>query len=294
MTQHTIPLLSAPKPPRARFRDWLALTKPGATVLLVCSAVVPAWAASGLWVSWERLILLALSGGLAVAGVGVLNQFLERDIDACMACTAQRPLPAGRLPQPELALTWGALLVTLGLGLSLLTLSFETTLFIALGVFIYLLLYTCWLKRRSPWGVVLVGAARCCPILAGWAAVRADWPLTPFILAALVFFWTPANCWAYAMALHTSYHTAGFPVLPTVTSNRSTLLAMLSSVFPLVLIPLLGLSGLSLWVASAGAMLLLAMNLAMLRRVTAQRAWYFYQLSNSYLILVFLSLIIGI
>lgn len=280
--------------PGRMLRDLVALTKPGVTAVLVFTAITTAWAASGPWVSWERLLLLLLAGGLASSGAAALNQYLERDLDALMPRTARRPLPAGRLPQPKLALGWGILLLVAGLGLSARTLPVQTTLLIALGVVIYILLYTRVLKRLTRWGVVIGGAAGCCPILAGWSVVRADWPIMPFALAALVFFWTPAHFWAYALVHHESYRRSGFPMLPTIVGMRVTPFYMLAHTLPMALLPLVGLTGIPLWIAMGTGALLLGLNVALIWHPTTQLAWRFYKASNVYLVLVFLGLLCGV
>jgi protoheme IX farnesyltransferase len=272
-------------------RDLIALGKPGVTALLVFTAVTTAWAASGPWRSLTPLVLLALAGGLTAAGCGALNQYLERDLDARMPRTARRPLPSGRVPAPGLALAWGLLLCAVGVTLAALTLPPEATTCIVLGALIYLPLYTILLKRHTVWAVVIGGAAGSCPVLAGWAAVRADWPITPFALAALVFFWTPAHFWAYAMVHKESYGRAGFPMLPNQIGLDATPPYILAHAVPTVLASMLALAGLAAVIAGLSGAALLALGVILWRRPTARWAWRFYKASNYYLVLVFLAML---
>jgi protoheme IX farnesyltransferase len=280
-------------PWQRRLADLIALGKPGVTALLVFTAVATAWTASGPWLSLNRLIVLAIAGGLTAGGSAALNQYLERDLDAQMPRTARRPLPSGRLPAPELALAWGLLLSIAGIAVSALTLPPEATTLIIVGLIIYVPLYTVLLKRQTVWAVVMGGAAGSCPVLAGWATVRADWPITPFALAALVFFWTPAHFWAYAMVHKEGYGRAGFPMLPNLIGLKATPPYILAHTVPTVLASVLALSGLAAVIAGVAGLALVTLNLVLWREPTPRWAWRFYKASNYYLVLVFLALVIG-
>ncbi len=274
-------------------RDLISLTKPGVTGLLVFTAVTTAWAASGPWVSPVRLALLALVGSLTAGGAAAINHYLDQDLDARMPRTAHRPLPAGRLPVPEIAVVWGGLLCAVGLTVAAKTLSLEATAFTLLGLVIYIPVYTCLLKRRTLLNVVIGGAAGSCPVLAGWAAVRGDWPLAPLALAALVFFWTPAHFWAYAMVHQEGYRRADLPMLPNVVGMRAVPPYILAHAVLAVLASVLATSGLAAVVAGAGGLAFLLSCLALWREPTARRAWRVYKVSNYYLLLVFLGLVLG-
>lgn len=274
------------------FMDLIRLTKPGVTGLLVFTALATAWAGSGPWVSLSRLGLLALAGGLTAGGGAALNQYLERDLDAQMPRTRNRPLPSGRLPFPCIALIWGFLLITAGLTLSALTLPPETTMFILAGCIVYVPLYTLWLKRRTPWAVVIGGAAGSFPVLAGWATVRGDWPLMPLALASFVFFWTPAHFWAFAITHHRSYQWVGFPMLPNIVGFRSAAAHILAHALMAVLAALLSVAG---WGWATGVVGLTGLGFLWLcvllwRDPTLVRAYRLYRASNYYLLAVFLSL----
>jgi protoheme IX farnesyltransferase len=269
-------------------RSLVSLTKPGVMAVLVFTALATAWAASGPWTSPARLALLALAGGLTAGGAAALNQYFERDLDAMMSRTSLRPLPTGRLPMPEIALAWGLFLSVTGIVLSALTLPQEVTFFIVLGLVIYIPVYTWRLKLKTPLNVVIGGAAGSCPVLAGWALARGDWPLTPWALAALVFFWTPAHFWAYAMVHAKSYQQAGIPMLPAVIGPRATPPYIFAHAFLTVLVSMLAFTGLSAVIAGISGAALLLLCVALWRDPTTARAWRVYKFSNYYLILVFL------
>lgn len=273
-------------------RDLLILGKPGVTGLLLFTAVATAWAASGPWTSLLRLLPLILAGGLTAAGAASLNQYLERELDGRMPRTARRPLPAGRIAVPEIALAWGLFLSAAGLALAALTLPQAATTFILLGWLIYVPLYTCLLKPRTPLAVVIGGAAGSCPILAAWATVRADWPIMPLALAALVFFWTPAHFWAYATVHEDAYRRAGFPMLPGLIGARATPPYILVHVVLAVAASLLALSGPGAVIGGLGGLVLLLLCLALWRTPARTQALRLYWASNYYLLLVFVCVLL--
>lgn len=274
-------------------RVLVRLTKPGVTLLLVFTAVTTAVAASGPWFSPWQLLLLALSGGLAAGGAGAINHYLEKDLDRQMPRTAARPLPAGQLADPRLALYWGIALAGAGLLLSTLTLPMETTLFTALGIVIYVPVYTLLLKRRTALNVVIGGAAGACPVLAGWTAARVDWPLLPLALALVVFFWTPAHFWAFAIRHEADYGQAGFPMLPNRIGMHRTAPYILLHAFFAVLASVIALRGTPLLLAAGSGLLFLGLCLALCIRPSKRMAYGVYKASNYYLMLVFLGLLLG-
>ena len=273
-------------------RDLLVLTKPGVTVILAFTAMTTALSASSPWVDPGVLLALLLAGLLTAGGSASLNQYLERDLDAQMPRTARRPLPSGRIANRHLALHWGLLLCAAGLLLSLLTLPILATVWMLVGILVYVPLYTLVLKRRTFLNVVIGGLAGCCPVLAGWAAVRADWPLVPFALAAIVFFWTPAHFWAFAMAHVTDYERAGFPMLPAVIGLKKTTPYILTHAYLAVLASLAVLTGAALWVAAIVGGVFLALCVRLCFKPARRSAYMVYKASNYYLMLVFLGLLL--
>lgn len=169
---------------------------------------------------WKDLLMVSLAGLLAAGGASALNEYLERDLDAAMRRTRTRPLPAGLL-SPRLALVLGILGMGMGIGLGW---AYRPMLgiFVAAGAFVYVVVYTLGLKRRSVVNIVIGGAAGSFAVLSGAAAVdRWNHPAA-WLLAGLVFLWTPVHFWALALLYRDDYRVAGFPMLPAVTTPRNT------------------------------------------------------------------------
>ena len=161
-----------------------------------------------------------MSVGLAAAGSGALNSYLYRDIDKVMQRTSQRPLPFGRIKPVEKALYAGILLVIIGLIITAVWLNLLTTLFIALGTVIYIFVYTMWLKRKTPWSVVIGGLAGSCALLAGWFSVTTNFGLSPLLFSILIFLWTPGHFWGLAIRTKDDNERANIPTLPTTYGER--------------------------------------------------------------------------
>ncbi len=160
--------------------------------------------------SW---VLLAITGTLSAAGASGINQYLERERDSRMNRTAARPLAAGQIENPHLVLLLGVGMV---LGATALAAAFNLALafWVFLGAVIYVGVYTVWLKPRTTLNIVIGGAAGSCAVISGGAAVGAWSALGVWILAVLVFVWTPVHFWALAMAYRADYIKADYPMLP--------------------------------------------------------------------------------
>jgi protoheme IX farnesyltransferase len=275
-----------------QLKDLVALTKPGVTGLLLFTALATYFAASGSSASLADTVLLLLSGGMAAGGSSALNHFLERDLDAEMPRTANRPLPSGRLVNPKIALLWGAALALGGVVLAYLTLPAMAAFFILLGILIYVPFYTTFLKRRSVLNIVIGGAAGSCPVLAGWAVARTDWPILPIALAVAVFFWTPAHFWAFAMRHEAEYQLASFPMLPIVVGRMQTPPYILGHAIIAVLASVVALRGIPLLIASITGFLFLFVSIRLVRAPTDRNASHVYKYSNYYLLSVFFALVL--
>lgn len=161
--------------------------------------------------SW---VLLAITGTFSAAGASGINQYLERDRDSKMNRTAARPLASGQIENPHLVLLVGLSMV---LGSTVLAAAFNLALafWVFCGAVIYVGVYTVWLKPRTTLNIVIGGAAGSCAVISGGAAVGAWSALGVWILAALVFVWTPVHFWALALAYRADYIQADYPMLPT-------------------------------------------------------------------------------
>lgn len=197
-----------------------SLIKPRIVALLCVTGVAAALAAGGG--PPTVLIAFLLAGATIAAGSAALNCYYDRDLDRHMSRTADRPLPSGDL-SPRVALTFTIGLLAVGTTVGLATLPPISVAFMWLGVLAYAGLYTAGLKRRHPIGVVLGGSAGSFPVLAGWTAVAPPETIVslgagaaPWLMAALVFVWTPAHAWALAYVYREDFAAAGVPTLPAV------------------------------------------------------------------------------
>jgi protoheme IX farnesyltransferase len=158
---------------------------------------------------------------LAAGAAGAINMWYDRDIDAVMRRTAQRPIPAGRI-SPDAALGYGVALAVFSVLLMGLAANWIAALLLAVSIAFYVFVYTMWLKRRTPQNIVIGGAAGAFPPVIGWAAATGSIELAPMVLFAIIFFWTPPHFWALALFAHADYARAGVPMLPVVAGARET------------------------------------------------------------------------
>ncbi|MBN8848929.1 MULTISPECIES: heme o synthase [unclassified Sphingomonas] len=215
---------TSPLLPPAHWRDFLALTKPRVMTLVVYTGLcgllaAPAVDGHGInpVLGFTAILCIALGAGAA----GALNQWYEADIDAVMRRTAARPLPAGRMDR-QAALHFGVGLGAFSVILMGLALNLLAAAILAVSILFYVLVYTVWLKPRTPQNIVIGGAAGAFPPLIGWAAATGQVTLLPVLLFTLVFLWTPPHFWALALFVKTDYANAGIPMLPVVAGERTT------------------------------------------------------------------------
>jgi len=199
--------------------DYAALTKPRIIELLLVTTL-PAMVLAARGLPPLEVTLATLVGGAAAAGsANAVNCVLDRDIDALMARTANRPFNRSTV-SPRAALVFAAVLGAGAVGLLWVAANGLAAGLTALAIAIYVVGYTLVLKRRTPSNIVWGGSAGCMPTLIGWAAVTGSLAPTPFVLFAVVFFWTPPHFWALAMRFARDYERAGVPMLPVVAAPR--------------------------------------------------------------------------
>lgn len=204
----------------AEWRDFLALTKPRVMSLVVFTGLCGLLAApTGIHpvLGFTAILCIALGAGAA----GALNQWYEADIDGMMKRTRQRPLPAGRMDAAS-ALHFGVGLGAFSVLLMGIALNVVAAAILLASILFYVLIYTVWLKRRTPQNIVIGGAAGAFPPVIGWAAATGEVTLLPILLFALIFLWTPPHFWALALFVETDYAAAGVPMLPVVAGERTT------------------------------------------------------------------------
>jgi protoheme IX farnesyltransferase len=199
--------------------DYLELTKPKVQTLLLLSTVTTMEVAGSP--SLSKIAVTCLGGYLSAGGAGAVNHYYDRDIDARMARTASRPIPAGRIA-PRAALIFGCVLAALSFVLLSLTVNLLAASLALAGFIGYVGVYTVWLKRRTPQNIVIGGAAGAVPPLVGWAATRGSLSWTAVYLFAIVFYWTPPHFWALSLLMKDDYAKAGIPMMPVVRGEQET------------------------------------------------------------------------
>jgi heme o synthase len=214
--------------------DYLALLKPRVMSLVVFTALTGMVMAPGHLhpvIGFTALLAIAVGAGAS----GALNMWYDADIDARMSRTRRRPIPAGRITREE-ALAFGLILS----GFSVMVLGLATNAvaagLLAFTIFFYVVVYTMWLKRRTPQNIVIGGAAGALPPVVAWAAVTGSVSVESLVLFAIIFMWTPPHFWALALFKSADYERAGVPMLPVVAGAAETRRQILY--YSLVLAPL--------------------------------------------------------
>jgi protoheme IX farnesyltransferase len=231
-------LALAPPSALTTVRNYISLTKPRIIVLLLITTVPAMIVAQKGWPSGWLILATLIGGTLSAGGANTINCWYDRDIDGVMKRTQSRPMVTGAIA-PAHALIFG-----IGLGAIAFVFLWATTTLaaasLALGALLfYVLIYTVWLKRRTPQNIVIGGAAGAFPPMVGWAAVTGDVSLAPVIMFAIIFFWTPPHFWALALRLKDDYAEAKVPMLPVTAGPAATRLQILRYSVMLVLISLL-------------------------------------------------------
>jgi protoheme IX farnesyltransferase len=214
--------------------DYIELMKPRVMSLVVFTALVGLLIAPGHLhpvIAVTALICIAVGAGAA----GALNMWFDADIDARMARTQMRPIPAGRVTPGE-ALAFGVILAGFSVVVLGLLVNVVAAALLAATIAFYVLVYTMWLKRRTPQNIVIGGAAGALPPMIGWAAVTGGFAVEPLLLFLIIFFWTPPHFWALSLYRTEDYVRAGVPMLPVVSGESETRRQIL--VYTLILAPL--------------------------------------------------------
>jgi protoheme IX farnesyltransferase len=279
-----------------RLGNFLALMKPRVMFLAVFTALVGLLVAPGpLDPLGASLAILAIAAGAGAAGV--LNMWYDADIDAVMGRTAGRPIPRGTVARSE-ALVFGLLLAGGAIAVLALATNVLAAGLLAFTIGYYVLVYTAWLKRRTPQNIVIGGAAGALPPMIGWAAATGTIGFEPSVLFLIVFLWTPPHFWALSLNLSDDYAQAGVPMLPVVAGKEATarhILLYSAALVPASLLPLaLGFSG-AIYAAIAGVcgvmFLKLAFRLWQSRGGDTRAAHRLFIFSISYLFLLFAALL---
>jgi len=238
------------------FNDYLALTKPRIIELLLVTTVPAMLLAADGWPPFGVAIGTLVGGALAAGGANTFNSYLDRDIDALMHRTENRPLVSGAVP-PRHALILGWTLAVLAVIILAATSNLVAAALGAAAIGMYVLGYTLLLKRRTPQNIVWGGAAGCMPVLIGWSAVTGGLAWSPVVLFMIVFFWTPPHYWPLSMRYREDYAAAEVPMLPVVSEDTTVMVRIMRYSWlmvgcSLLLIPVAGMG----WLYSVAAVLL--------------------------------------
>jgi protoheme IX farnesyltransferase len=214
--------------------DFFALLKPRVMSLVIFTGLAGIVAAPGHvhpLTAFTALLCIAVAAGAS----GCLNMAYDHDIDRLMSRTATRPIPMGYVAREE-ALAFGWTLSIASVATMGLFVNFLAAGLLAFTIFVYVGVYTLWLKRRTPQNIVIGGLSGALPPAIGWAAVTGDLSLAPLLLVAIIFMWTPPHFWALSLWRSDDYARAGVPMLPVVKGKPHTRLQIL--LYTLVLVPL--------------------------------------------------------
>ena len=273
--------------------DYVELTKPRVQSLLLLTTITTMYVAGDP--SLSLVALTCLGGSLSAGGAGAVNHWFDRDIDALMARTANRPVPAGRIAPPA-ALWFGIALAALSFAVLSLTVNVLSASLALAGFLGYVFVYTVWLKRTTPQNIVIGGAAGAVPPLVGWSAVTGSLDPTALYLFAIVFYWTPPHFWALSLLMKDDYERVGVPMMPVVHGEKETrrqivlytCLLVVLTMLP-VLFGFFGAIYATVAVALGGAFLVLAVRLQ--RSADRRSALRTYLFSLLYLALLFCAMV---
>ena len=274
--------------------DYFTLTKPKVQLLLLLTTITTMYVAGDPSVA--LVAATVLGGFLSAGGAGAFNHWYDRDIDAQMGRTASRPVPAGRI-SPRAALIYAFALQIASFAILWAAANLLAAILAALGFVWYTVVYTVWLKRRSPQNIVIGGAAGAVPPLVGWAAVTGGVAPDALYLFAIVFYWTPPHFWALSLLMKDEYARVGVPMMPVVhgeTETRRQIVLYTLLLTVLTLLPVVfGIFGALYAVCAAGlgaAFITLAVRLQ--RRADRASALRTYLFSLAYLAALFAVMVI--
>lgn len=273
---------------------YIELTKPRIIELLLITTVPAMVVAAGGWPGTWLVIATVIGGTLSAGGANVINMVADRDIDVIMRRTRRRPLPTERIDVGH-AIVFGVVLGVLGFAWLWITSNLLAATVSTAGLLFYVFVYTFYLKRTSVQNIVIGGAAGAVPPLVGWAAVTGSLGLAPWIMFAIIFYWTPPHFWALSLKYKDDYAAAGVPMLPVVVGVERTLDQIFRYTFVLVGVslmlavnPVLG----AIYSVTAVVMGVGLLFGAWRLRSRPDEAMRFFGLTNFYLATLFLAMML--
>jgi len=281
---------------RQRARDFFALSKPLIVGLLLITTYGGLVIGGKAWPSFSLTMWTLLGGALAAGGSSALNQYIDRELDKNMQRTAKRPLADGRLTDAE-GLAFGLALSLISYYLLACFVNGLAALLSLAGIIYYVILYSLWLKKATVQNIVIGGGAGAIPPMVGYAAATGNLDWTAWILFAIIFMWTPPHFWALAIVRMKDYEKAGVPMMPVVRgeleTRRQILVYTIELVIVTLLLPILDLAGNIYLISSlglGGALIYAAW--AVWKQGGNKVAWRMYKWSSSYLVFIFLAIMI--
>jgi protoheme IX farnesyltransferase len=281
-----------------RVKNYYELTKPKIWYLLVFTALGSALTASLLFdIPLSPLTWVLLLGGIAAgsAAADTITGYNDRDIDAIMDRTKDRPIPSGRI-SPRNALIFGLILTAIALIFSAL-INLWAFLLMIFGLFDNIIIYSKWLKRRSQSNIILGGFSGGVPALIGYVTVTTQNIEIGLVMAGLVFLWIPTHIWSLALHVREDYQKAKVPMLPVVSEEKravriiavTTLIMVLFSILPFFFNQF---GHIYLVTASIFGAIMLALSLWLLLKPTEKASWTVFKFSSPYLTAVFIAFMV--
>lgn len=274
-----------------RVGAYVALTKPRIIELLLVTTVpTMVVAEQGLPSPW-LIVATVVGGTLAAGGANAINMYVDRDIDAVMQRTRNRPLVTGMVT-PRQALAFAVTIEAVAFVWLWAFVNLLSAVLALAACLFYVFVYTLWLKRSSTSNIVIGGAAGAAPVLIGWSAVTDQLAWAPLVLFGVIFFWTPPHFWALAIRYRDDYAAADVPMLPSVSTLHATAVQIVVYtvvVWALTLLfaPVAGMGVIYSLAAVALGALFMAMAVAVLRTESAAAAMRLFTFSISYVTLLF-------
>jgi len=274
--------------------DYFTLTKPKVQSLLLLTTITTMYVAGDP--SLALVALTVIGGSLSAGGAAAFNHYYDRDIDAAMGRTSTRPVPAGRIT-PRAAVIYAFALQAASFALLAGAVNVLSACLALAGFVWYTVVYTVWLKRRSPQNIVIGGAAGAIPPLVGWAAVTGSIDPAALYLFAIVFYWTPPHFWALSLLMKDEYARVGVPMMPVVrgeTETRQLIVLYTVLLVALTLMPVVfGYFG-AIYGFAAIALggVFISLSLRLWREAERRSALRTYLFSLAYLALLFLAMVV--
>jgi protoheme IX farnesyltransferase len=278
---------------RQLISDYVEMTKPKVQSLLLFTTVSAMFVAGDP--SLSLVLLTCIGGYLSAGGAGAVNHWYDRDIDASMKRTANRPVASGRVA-PRAALIYGIALAAFAFAVLAIGVNPLAAVLSLSGFLGYTLMYTMWLKRSTPQNIVWGGAAGAVPPLVGWAAVTGSLSWTALYLFAIVFYWTPPHFWALSLLMKDDYAKAGVPMMPVVRGERETrrqILLYSLLLYAVTQLPFCagGFGGIYLAASITLGGVFIAGAVRLYRRADRRSALWLYLYSLAYLALLFAAMV---